>query len=109
VRSGDARRLVARAREQGAVLAVLEPAGGRRWPDGPDLRLAVAHANWEGLGCGHGYLRARQVEVRTTGRRAAARERRTVLMLPDPADPGGDQDLRACLPGATGALPALVG
>src|SRR5690348_1105340 len=54
VRSGDARRLVARAREQGAVLAVLEPPGGRRWTEAPDLRLAVVHAGWDGLGWGHG-------------------------------------------------------
>src|SRR5262249_54432459 len=47
VRSGDARRLVDRAREQGAVLAVLEPPGGRCWPEGPDLRLSVVHARWE--------------------------------------------------------------
>ena len=109
VRSGDARRLVARAREQGTVLAVLEPPGGRRWPEGPDLRLAVAHANWDGLGWGHGYLRSRRVEVVTTGRRAAARERHTALMLPGPADPESNQDRPGWPAGRPRALPALVG
>jgi hypothetical protein len=109
VRPGDARRLVARAREQGAVLAVLEAPGSRSWPDGPDLRLSVVNASWEGLGCGHGYLRSRRVEVVTTGRRAAARERRTVLWLPGPAGPGSEPD-RALWP-RPGAPPpaALVG
>jgi hypothetical protein len=87
VRPGDARRLVARAREQGTVVVVLEPPEGRCWPEAPDLRLSVAHASWEGLGSGHGYLRSRCVEVVTTGRRAAARERRTVLLVPGPAGP----------------------
>jgi hypothetical protein len=90
-RPGDARRLVARAREQGTVLAVLESPGDRCWPEAPDFRLSIGAAAWEGLGNGHGHLRSRRVEVVTTGRRAAVRERRTVLGLPGPAGPGGDQ------------------
>jgi hypothetical protein len=91
VRPSDARRLVARAREQGTVLVVLEPLGARCWPEVPDFRLSIAGATWEGLGNGHGHLRSRRVEVVTVGRRAAVRERRTVLWLPSPAGSGGHQ------------------
>ena len=87
VRSVDARRLVARAREQGTVLVVLEPAGMRCWPEGPDLRLSVASTTWDGLGTGHGYLQSRRLEVVVT-----ARERRAVLRLP-PVLPGPAPDL----------------
>jgi len=71
---------------------VLEPAGMRCWPEGPDLRLSVASTTWDGLGTGHGYLRSRRLEVVVTGRRAAARERRAVLRLP-PVLPGPAPDL----------------
>lgn len=73
---GANRRLEARARERGSVLIV---AGD--WP-GADVRLSVARSEWEGLGDGHGHLRRRRLEVVATGRRAAARERRTELLLP---------------------------
>lgn len=76
VRGVDGRRLVARARERGAVLV---PLG--RW-DGADVRLSVAAAAWEGLGQGTGHLRARLVEVVADGRGAAARPRRARLWLP---------------------------
>jgi hypothetical protein len=82
VRFADARRLVARSREQGTVLVVLQPPGDRCWPEPPDLRLWVEAATWEGLGCGHGHLCARRVEVVVSGRRAAGRERRVKLWLP---------------------------
>ena len=117
VRPGDARRLVARAREQGTVLVVLEPPGRRCWPEAPDFRLSIAGATWEGLGKGHGHLRSRQVEVVTAGRRAAVRERRTVLWLPSLAGSGGHQQSLAGSegyqagqetgPGVTGADPAV--
>lgn len=84
VRPADARRLVARTRERGTVLVVLEPSGSR-WPEAPDLRLAVTGARWDGLGWGHGHLRCRRLDVVVSGRRAAARERRATLWLP-----GGD-------------------
>lgn len=85
VRPADTRRLVARARERGAVLLVL---GG--W-DGADVRLSVSGAapkergrqcEWRGLGAGHGHLQARQVEVVAEGRGAASRVRRRRLWLP---------------------------
>lgn len=76
VRAADARRLVARARERGAVLVPLT-----RW-DGADVRLAVAVRQWHGLGEGSGHLRARLVEVVAEGRGAAAHPRRARLWLP---------------------------
>ena len=76
VRTGDARRLAARARERGAVLVVT----GGAVP--ADVRLSVAHAEWEGLGRGHGRLQARRVDVVATGRGTAARPRRASLWLP---------------------------
>jgi hypothetical protein len=78
VRPGDARRLMAKARERGAVLM---PVGG--WVEGADVRLAVASSAWEGLGDGHGHLRARRVEVVVSGRGAANRHRQVALWLPD--------------------------
>lgn len=95
VRPGDARRLSARARERGAVLVVLDPPGPRAgsWPEGTDVRLAVTSARWSGLGAGHGHLRGREVEVVSSGRRAAARERRGRLWLPGPSgrpEPAGE-------------------
>ena len=56
-----------------------------------DLQLTVTGGRWEGLGRGHGQLRARQVEVVARGRRAAARERRARLWLPGP---GGERRAR---------------
>jgi hypothetical protein len=76
----DTRRLAARARERGAVLL---PFTGS-WPEGADLRLAVAASAWQGLGEGHGHLQARAMEVSASGRGAAAQERRVRLWLPGP-------------------------
>ena len=77
--AAQARRLVARARERGAVLVPLGP-----WSEPADLRLAVTASDWLGLGQGHGHLRARKAEVTIAGRGAAARERRFLLWLPSP-------------------------
>jgi hypothetical protein len=85
----DVRRLVARARERGAVLVALPRT---EWP-GADVRLAVASATWVGpepLGAGR--LVARRAEVAARGRGAGARERRATLWLPAPdgrCAPGG--------------------
>lgn len=80
-RPQEARRLAARVRERGAVLVLV---GGLRWPEGPDLRLAGTGVAWEGLGEGHGHLRARRVTVERTGRRDVARAHRVELWLPGP-------------------------
>jgi hypothetical protein len=77
--SVQARRLIARARERGAVLVPLGP-----WSEPADLRLAVTASTWHGLGQGHGSLHSRVAEVVATGRGAATRERRTLLWLPSP-------------------------
>jgi len=69
VRQGDARRLVARARERGSVLVPLSA-----W-DGADVRLSLGSARWHGLGRGDGHLTRREVEVVASGRGAAARTR----------------------------------
>jgi hypothetical protein len=79
---GDARRLAARARERGSVLVRL--AGEQRWPEAADLSLAVTATTWEGLGQGHGHLRARRALVEASGRRGHDRPRRTELWLPGP-------------------------
>jgi len=81
VRPADARRLVARARERGAVLVQL----GTGWPDGADLQLEVTQARWEGLDAGHGHLRARKVRVVRRGRGEAAQPRHLDLWLPAPS------------------------
>ena len=75
----QARRLAVKARERSSVLLVCTPA----WP-GADVRLVAGDARWEGVGQGHGRLRARRVEVVAGGRGAAARERRVSLWLPGP-------------------------
>jgi hypothetical protein len=73
---GDMRRLGARARERGAVLLVTGA-----W-EGVAVELSVTGQRWRGLGAGHGYLRARQVEVRAIGRGAAVRPRLATVWLP---------------------------
>jgi hypothetical protein len=102
VRSADARRLVARNRERGTVLVVLEHSGSR-WPEVPDFRLSVAGARWEGLGCGHGHLRRRRLDVLVSGRRAASRERRATLWLPGETSAGPDHRPAGELPSAASA------
>ena len=87
-RPGDARRLIARARERRSLLVVTNPptlgAAPARWPETVDLRLEVITAEWNGLHAGHGTLQGRQVTLRSSGRGAAARERRVRLLLPGP-------------------------
>ncbi len=80
----DARRLTARARERGAVLMQI---GGNPWPTKAETALTVAASDWEGLGVGHGHLRARRVTVVAGGRREASRPRQVDLWLP--AEGGG--------------------
>lgn len=79
-RPRDARRLAARARERGAVMAVV----GDGWPEREDVHLEVAAGGWVGPGAGDGYVRARRAEVVVSGRGAAARARRVPLWLPGP-------------------------
>jgi len=78
----DARRLQARAREQGSILLHLD--GATTWPTAVDLTLGVASVRWEGLGWGHGCLRSRRATVVSTGRRSAAKQTTAEVWLPGP-------------------------
>lgn len=82
VRPVDARRLMARVRERGTVMLVVDTP---MWPESPDLRLTVGRPEWEGLGRGHGCLTGRRLEVTASGRRVGARERRREVWLPAPS------------------------
>ena len=77
----DARRLNARAREQGSILLHLDHAS--TWPTAVDVGLDVAVDQWQGLGVGHGCLHARRATVTSTGRRSAARRHSVPVWLPD--------------------------
>jgi hypothetical protein len=81
VRTTDARRLAARARERGSVLVQL--GGVARSGLECDVRLTIGEVRWRGLARGHGNVRARRVIVETSGRRRAARPRRVDLWLLD--------------------------
>jgi hypothetical protein len=77
VAAGDARRLVARARERGSVLVALET--GARWPADAALRLYATGGAWRGLAPGAGLLVGRASSVRVEGRGEAALARTGVL------------------------------
>jgi hypothetical protein len=99
VRPQDARRLVGRARERGAALLVAGP-----W-EGAELRVSTTGSDWQGLGPGHGHLRARRLTVRVEGRGAAGQPREGRLWLPG-ADGGcsaADDRVVTALPLAGGA------
>ena len=81
LRAPDARRLVARVRERGAVLVAV---GGELPGERSPLRLTVTSSRWEGLGEGWGHLQGRRVTVEAGGRGEAARGRRAELWLPRP-------------------------
>jgi hypothetical protein len=65
LRCGDARRLVARARERSAVLVAFGD-----WPVEAAVRIHTGPATWRGLGAGSGLLEGRDlhVEVEVKGR-----------------------------------------
>ncbi|MGI5144188.1 hypothetical protein [Streptomyces sp. CA-106110] len=73
-----ARRLAAVMRRSGSVLL---SAGG--W-QGAEVRLRVVVSSWEGVGQGHGLLRARRVTVAAAGRGAAVAPRYAEMWLPGP-------------------------
>jgi hypothetical protein len=78
VRVGDARRLVARARERGAVLVAV-PVPGATWPVDAALRLVAEGGHWSGLVRGGGLLDGRELRVGVSGKGAAARPREAQL------------------------------
>jgi hypothetical protein len=67
-RAGDARRLVARARERGVVLVALGP-----WPVEAALRLRAEGSVWGAPGGRTGVLGERELRMSVDGRGAAAR------------------------------------
>ncbi|MGW1290692.1 hypothetical protein ACWD4N_45830 [Streptomyces sp. NPDC002586] len=73
-----ARRLAAVMRRSGSVLL-----SGGSW-QGAEVRLQVVASSWEGVGQGHGLLRARRVTVAAAGRGAAAAPRYAEMWLPGP-------------------------
>lgn len=81
VRPVDSRRLVARARERGAVLVLLGPG----WHEGADVTLEITATRWEGPDDGYGHLQARKVRVSRSGRGEAAQPRCADLWLPNPS------------------------
>ncbi|ROP39987.1 hypothetical protein [Saccharothrix texasensis] len=80
VTPATSRKLSARARHRKAVLVPFTVS----WP-GADVELTATTGHWTGLTEGHGLLTSRTVSVQATGRGAAARPRRTNLLLPAPA------------------------
>jgi hypothetical protein len=76
VRPGTARRVQARAQPRGAVLVLAGEVPGFTC----DLQVR-ADAVWDGLGDGHGHLRARRMQVEVHGRRVP-RPRRDELWFP---------------------------
>jgi hypothetical protein len=79
LRGSEARRVQARARDRGSVLLVAGDPGTLE----VDSTLHVTSVQWEGLHDGHGSLRARQISIVATGRRAATRARTLSLWLPN--------------------------
>ena len=71
LRTGDARRLVARARERGTVL-VMVSASARTWPADAALRLWAEGGTWPGLEPGRGVLAPRALRLRVEGRGIAS-------------------------------------
>ena len=109
----DARRLTARAREQGSILLHLDHAS--TWPYVVDLGLEATVDRWQGLGFGHGCLQARLATVTATGRRSANRPSTLSVWLPGrdgrlaPAVPGTAVPTGTAAPAATAAtLPVVL-
>lgn len=85
------RRFGTAVREHGAVLLTV----GWEVPGfDPAVRMSVVDARWEGVGEGHGHLRARRTHVARSGRGGAARPLRRWFWLPaadggvEPSDDG---------------------
>jgi hypothetical protein len=77
------RQLATAARERNGVVVTIGRSDAMAGFD-PAVRLRVVASAWEGLGSGHGYLRARRVQVERQGRGSAARPERHWLWLPGP-------------------------
>jgi hypothetical protein len=73
LRTGDAHRLVARARERRTAL-VMVVASARDWPAESALRLRATGGPWPGLTAGRGVLAPRALRLQVEGRGLAGRE-----------------------------------
>jgi hypothetical protein len=80
INHSDARKLEARARERGSVLAVM----GDGWPGSAAVRLGIVEGRWCGLEDGCGHLWGREVEVMAHGRGAASRPQRARIWFGTP-------------------------
>ena len=80
IRTGTARRLVARAQARGVVIITI----GANAAFAGDLRFDVTQAQWQGLGEGCGVANGRRARVQLSGRRVP-RPRHTELWLPTAA------------------------
>jgi hypothetical protein len=78
--TGQVRRLSARMRERGTSLVRIGAGPGIP----ADLSIGIERSRWVGVEWGHGRLRARRVELVTTGRGSASRSRRLTVWMPDP-------------------------
>ncbi|MFC4066708.1 hypothetical protein [Actinoplanes subglobosus] len=76
VTASVARALQARARSRDSILIATQP-----WP-GTDLTLEATGRSWTGLGAGRGRLRRQHLDLRASGRGAAARPRSGALAWP---------------------------
>lgn len=81
--AATASRLVARARGRGSVLMQVGSSGSL-WPQSPDFTISARSLAWDGIGFGHGHLRARHVEVEVVGRRVGGPARHGSIWLPGP-------------------------
>ncbi|MFD0207239.1 MULTISPECIES: hypothetical protein [Saccharothrix] len=81
VTAATSRKLSGRARNRKAVLLPFAVP----WP-GADVELTATSGRWTGLTTGHGLLTSHTVTVQATGRGAAARPRRTTVVLPGNTD-----------------------
>jgi hypothetical protein len=95
------RSLLDRARTRDALVLAAAPA----LPVRTDHLLRAAPGRWEGLGGGHGRLRARRTLITATGRSTGGRERVVEVLLPGPvgalaAVPGADRAAQPAAPGA---------
>ncbi|MFJ6675180.1 hypothetical protein ACIQMJ_29090 [Actinosynnema sp. NPDC091369] len=102
VTPATSRKLSARARNRKAVLLPFAVP----WP-GSDVELTATSGRWTGLSTGHGLLSSRTVTVQATGRGAAARPRRTTVVLPGNSDAPTRRPTLAPVP-ATGGPPPIT-
>lgn len=83
-RPAAVRKLAARLQQKGAVVVVLGESGALT----SDVTLATSRTSWRGLGDGHGYLRARTIDVVAGGRRLPAERSASLLVEEASSTPG---------------------